>query len=226
MNRTRRKRTERRMAQRLRGALQRFYRRVAAEMNAAPPVKSWEDALRGLAEELRALLEPLLMAAAKDGVRESQRGLASSGVDWALVNDRAAAWARQYAGELAGNLSQTAHERIRQAVQRFIDTPGATLQDLIAETTGRQVSEYRASVIAITETTRAYAEGNMAAWREAGVTKQQWQTNHDELVCEICGPLNGTVMEIGAAFGSDRGRAFIAPPAHVNCRCWLSPVVE
>ena len=199
MNRTRRARTERRMAERLRGALQRFYRRVAAEMNAAPPVKSWEDALRGLA---------------------------SSGVDWALVNDRAAAWARQYAGELAGNLSQTAHERIRQAVQRFIDTPGATLQDLIAETTGRQVSEYRASVIAITETTRAYAEGNMAAWREAGVTKQQWQTNHDELVCEICGPLNGTVMEIGAAFGSDRGRAFIAPPAHVNCRCWLSPVVE
>jgi hypothetical protein len=42
-----------------------------------------------------------------------------------------------------------------------------------------------------------------------------WKTAEDELVCDVCGPLDGTDRVI---FGhvSDSG-----PPAHPNCRCWL-----
>jgi hypothetical protein len=73
-------------------------------------------------------------------------------------------------------------------ITRWIDN-GETLPQLI-ERLVPLFGEKRAELIAVTEVTRAFAEGNMVAWRESGVIqKRRWNTANDELVCPICGPL-------------------------------------
>jgi SPP1 gp7 family putative phage head morphogenesis protein len=94
--------------------------------------------------------------------------------------------------------------------------------------------EARAERIAVTEVTRTYASGNLAAWKSTGlVTGKMWATAEDEKVCPICGPLDGKVVEIDGDFTPDEIPAdwgnpsdfvYTQPPAHVNCRCWLKPV--
>jgi hypothetical protein len=79
-------------------------------------------------------------------------------------------------------------------------------------------------MIAVTEVTRSYAEGNQIAWKESGVVEgKEWNTANDEIVarCPICWPLHGVVIPIGEEF--DGG--FDGPPAHPRCRCWITPVV-
>jgi SPP1 gp7 family putative phage head morphogenesis protein len=78
-------------------------------------------------------------------------------------------------------------------------------------------------MIAVTEITRAYAEGQRLAgealrqeWPDARVTKT-WFTNNDDRVCEICAPLDGKTVALDDEFGMDIQQ----PPAHVRCRCWI-----
>lgn len=69
--------------------------------------------------------------------------------------------------------------------------------------------------VAITEVTGAISAGEQAlAVRVAGGLTTIWQTERDDRVCPICGPLHGTDE-------SYFGPRVAAPPAHVNCRCWL-----
>ena len=78
-------------------------------------------------------------------------------------------------------------------------------------------SPSRAATAAVTEITRAYNEGRRWA---AGVLAihlrtrvvRRWRTAEDDLVCEICGPLNGKTAGGVDGYSSP-------PPAHPNCRC-------
>ena len=63
----------------------------------------------------------------------------------------------------------------------------------------------------------------MEAWRESDViNKRRWNTGVDELVCPICGPLHNVIVGLDETFPG----GFRVPPAHPNCRCWITPVVE
>ena len=84
--------------------------------------------------------------------------------------------------------------------------------------------EERAWMIGVTEVTRAYADGQLAAMGEIRkefpklrMTKT-WFTNNDDLVCEVCGPLDGVEVGIEDDFGGE----IFQPPAHPKCRCWMS----
>jgi SPP1 gp7 family putative phage head morphogenesis protein len=85
-------------------------------------------------------------------------------------------------------------------------------------------------MIAITEVTRAYNEGNMAAYRESGVvTGKEFQTARDEHVCGICRPLDGKITELEGTFEAPPEfniENFQQPPVHVNCRCVLAPITR
>jgi len=174
------------------------------------------------------------------------------GVDWALVNMEAATWAASYVGELVTGIDNTSRNAIlasmRNAVSTFFETD-MTMPDLInmleadpklrhlftkdvRDRLGRIFGPSRASMIAITETTRAASEGRLITMREiekSGVqTEATWLTAMDEKVCEICLPLNNMVEALPRIGDEPRwihpsmgdiGR----PPAHVNCRCdWAS----
>ena len=81
----------------------------------------------------------------------------------------------------------------------------------------------RAQRVAATEVTRAAAEGARAAYRESGVVEEyEWAVAADERVCSICNGLHGKRRRLDEPF--DRG--IDRPPAHVNCRCWVRPVIK
>jgi SPP1 gp7 family putative phage head morphogenesis protein len=79
-----------------------------------------------------------------------------------------------------------------------------------------KTAQQRATLIARTETLRAYNEGRKVFYRQVGVTKVQWLTAHDERTCPVCSPLDGKVFGIDEVEG---------PPAHAGCRCVLGGVV-
>ena len=149
---------------------------------------------------------------------------------WQQVNQAVLDWTHSYytaadpdfVGSVP-NLNQTSREQVAEAYTRWANGEldgGRGLPDLIAELE-QSFSPVRASRIAITEATRIDSEATIAAARENGdVTHLMWHTGNDELVCAICGPLNNQTVAKGERFQFEDGDGF--PPAHVNCRCWIS----
>lgn len=173
------------------------------------PADFWNEESRFLAAVIRPRLLTLVTAGAMDGVRK----LAVAGlfVDDDLVNQDAASWATRYTDDLLRQFNTTTERGVGQIIQSWISTPGADMGDL-----EKQLLPYldknqtRAWRVAVTETTRAYAEGNNIAHIRAGVPAaaykppahpncyctlsvrrlrstnewvQVWYTNVDEKVC-------------------------------------------
>jgi len=134
-----------------------------------------------------------------------------------VIFREAADWARQYAGALVRGITDNTREGVGRAVQGFVETPGRTIGQLRDELEPL-FDEARAQRIAVTETTRAYAEGTRLVQEElarAGIVMEQvWNTATDELVCSICAPNNGKRKSEGWTVDS--------VPAHPNCRCWIT----
>ena len=55
----------------------------------------------------------------------------------------------------------------------------------------------------------------IGAFRQAGITHVVWITQEDERVCEDCDDLNGQIFPIDN----------VPPPQHINCRCFVRPVL-
>lgn len=145
----------------------------------------------------------------------------------AMANEQAVEWARQYAATLANQVNAVSQRLTFEAMADWMDRPGATIGELTEALKDKlAVNVSRAGTIAVTEVTRAYAEGNRIAYTNSGVEKWRWRTNRDDLVCTVCGPLNGKVKQIGESFGVFNNQPFTQPPAHPNCRCWVTPVVD
>ena len=137
--------------------------------------------------------------------------------------DEIVEWARTYSVGLWAMINEYSRRLFAEALSDFMFRPGATMGDLRAAT-AHIFGPERAGSIARTELTRAYyIGGKMAAdeIRASGIRMIGiWHTKNDELVCEICGPLNlrpespegGWVPEGMTGPGA-------TPPAHVNCRC-------
>ena len=154
----------------------------------------------------------------------------------------------RYMGNLGGGAYSWVNQltdTTRRTVMREIDNwvrEGAALPVLEARLKP-VFGEQRARRVAVTEVTRIYAEGNLKAWQSTGVvTGKRWLTAVDERVCPICGPMHNTIVDfegnwnftpemlannpqLEKALRSLGVSTFRAPPAHVNCRCWLQPVL-
>ena len=157
----------------------------------------------------------------KETSTEQSKQIDGLTVDWELANAGAAEWARLYGSNLVNNITGTTLSRLQNEIAGFIEN-GENMGQLTARLEPLFGPE-RADLIASTEVTRAFAEGNMTAWRESGIIqRREWRTSNDEIVCLICGPLNGKITGLDEPFpgGVD------SPPAHPRCRCWLVPVVE
>lgn len=148
----------------------------------------------------------------------AQTGLAllggGIGIDWGLVNEAVRRWARQMSLEQVRGIMETSRRFVTEAIADWIAS-GQPLDQLSATLTP-MFGPVRAEMIAATEVTRAFAQGNAEAWRQSGVVSGwRWQTAADEVVCPICGPRHGQVY----SWGDEQ------PPAHPRCRCWTQPVV-
>jgi SPP1 gp7 family putative phage head morphogenesis protein len=191
--------------------------------SAAAAVQAVDDHVGTVTDALRRALVASTDLGVRIGVQQLENiGL---GFDWTLANTAARDWANQYVGELITNIQETTRAQVRQAVAAWVDN-GDPLETLIRElepTFGRA----RAELIASTEVTKASAEGTTAAYQESGVIdKMQWRTARDELVCPICGALNGVQAALGQPFENPQNGRSYMPPAHPRCRCWIVPVVD
>jgi HK97 family phage portal protein len=148
------------------------------------------------AAALRAQLEPVLNELAAFAVTRVQATLGNTGVsvNWALANEAAVNWARQRAGELITQVSETTKRLVGEQVGQWAQTSDGLdglikrLSGLTGESGVPIFNKTRAETIAITEATNTYAGANASAWASAGYAP--------------------------AAF---------KPGAHVKCRCYIQP---
>lgn len=180
-------------------------------------------------DDVDAKLLRLFIAASQDGV-ELFAISSTISLDWTAVNTQAADWAREYTTEWLRGLDDTTRASLRSQMAAFIETPGYTIGDVVRSL---PFDEKRALRIATTEITRVFGESVELAGKELQKTfpdvrvVKQWFTNNDSLVCGICAPLNNSIVSISDGFGVVSGEAGLtSPPAHVNCRCWMSSTTE
>lgn len=176
------------------------------------PPGFWDE----MGEELRGVVQPVL----EETFRSQAEGLMRGGIglDWNIVNERAAKWARQYSFDLVKGINDNTRRALQEQVAGFY-ADQRTMSDL--ETSiARLYGPVRAEMIAITEVTRASSQAEQAYAEELrglGLeTTFVWQTSNDDITCAICGPLHGKVQGDG---WTD------PPPAHVRCRCWVNTEV-
>ena len=144
-----------------------------------------------------------------------------TGVDWDLVNEDAANWARDHGGRLVKDISKTTRRRVGNSVANFyeegqtIGELGGSMEDFEDEL-GNIFGPQRAEMIAVTEVTRAAAEGEREMAKELAkdgiIMVEIWETRNDGIVCSTCEPRQGKQQ-------GDGWTASDGPPGHPNCRC-------
>lgn len=163
-------------------------------------------------------------------------------VDWTTVHSAATDWlfgggsaqfGDGYASELTRDMLASSERQIAREIAAWT-VAGEPLPALTTRLESTVLSRTRAEMIAVTEVTRAYAQGSRLAWEQGGIIKRmRWQTANDELVCPICQPLNQAIAPVDGSgtFEARDGNGMVTqsarmPPAHPRCRCWLSPVAD
>lgn len=195
---------------------------LAGRLDDEAVTRPFQDAIVGQLRRVALAGSEFGRAQVETFVFGTQKAAIEVGV-WELANNAAAEWAMGYGYDLARGLLATTRGALQAEIVEYIRN-----SETIGQLTGRiraasGFGEERARMIAVTEVTRAYATGNLAAWRASGVIeRRRWNTNVDELVCSICGPLAGTVVALDEPFAE----GIELPPAHPRCRCWSTPVVE
>jgi SPP1 gp7 family putative phage head morphogenesis protein len=176
----------------------------------------WDEIAAELWENLDELIILTLMEGVEGGILALPANMQQL-VDYDFVNVAVLNYAKEYRYSLIRDITDTTRDHVQRAMTDWIQegSPLSALESRLIPI----FSETRAARIAATEVTRVFAAGNRQSWESTGfVNSMVWQTSNDDLVCEICGPLNGTHIGIGDVDA--------IPPAHVNCRCWLQPEVD
>lgn len=145
--------------------------RIAAQIQAnGANALTTEQFWQGHRTALEDVLAPVIANIAAFGVDRGKASLSSlpTSVNWDLVNSNASEWARKYTYDLVSGITDTTRAGLRGALSGWIEKP-APLPDLIKRIDDMGVfGPARSQMIAVTEATRVYAEGNSQAWEAAG----------------------------------------------------------
>lgn len=171
----------------------------------------------------RQLEAPLAKPMADQLIDGAGSGFAEVGSTRAFDVDaiRADAWAETHVAEFITNVTDARKATVRATVQRGV-AEGWARDRLRNEILDLPLfDKQRATLIARTESQRAYNEGLYRGYKATGqVTKKSWLNMEVGDVCDDC-IVNGASEPIAldAIFPS----GVDAPPAHPNCRCRLLP---
>jgi SPP1 gp7 family putative phage head morphogenesis protein len=219
---------------------------LLAEHKGTLPKAYWDH----LQEQLQTLIEPWLLRVTQAGIAAGKVDLAANestrkkaapviGIAWDLVNQDARRQAQTYTYDLVRGITDNTRERLQKQVDEWIAAGNAfpdlverikpLIPDLEAIAATALQPDYRARLIAMTESTRAYADGNNRVWEAAGYWGREWETAVDERVCPVCGALHQQRAKLGEDFAvTVKGKRVVVknPPAHPGCRCGVKPVVR
>lgn len=189
----------------------------------------WDDQRKKLVEVLLPVFEEAGELGTEGGIAllESVTGATAAelGIDLTLVAQASVTWAQAFTAEVAGKISKTNFDAYVVAYEKWVHS-GEPLRVLINDLKPTY-GPVRARMVGVTETTRAFASSNIIAWVQTGLVEgKDWNTAEDQRVCPICGSVQ-TPTPLDATFSiTETGEEVNSPPAHVLCRCWLSPVVK
>ena len=178
------------------------------------PQSLWDE----IGTELTAVIQPQLQQIYAQSGQALNNSLAiqypTPMVDWTMINQQAADWAKTYTFDLVKDINETSITQLQDNVSAFFEQ-GQTL-DKLAMNIEEGFSPARAAMIARTEVTRASVQGEIGTVNEIEANSSlkmvnTFQTENDDIVCDICSPLNGTEVD------EDN-----YPPVHPQCRCWLN----
>lgn len=178
----------------------------------------WDEDEAELWEELSAIILAAYLLGTTGGISLLPAS-AQQLVDFDLINQAAMNFVKSYRFDMIKGITDTSRKQTQKIMADWIAS-GSSL-DTLESSLETVFGEARAGRIASTETTRAFAQGNMEAWESTGfVDEAIWMTSEDDLVCPVCEERDGAVLGIGDIDS--------APPngSHVGCRCWLKPVVS
>lgn len=176
--------------------------------------------------QLKVVIESALI---ESGVSGFVKALEEAGVDtgadvFGLANPRAVSYASERAAEFIKEITDGTRTLIRGTIVEALEE-GWSYTELADELSKAYAfSSERAATIASTEMNDAVTNSALSAWKDSGVVKGvRWLLSNDEGVCPICnGNADQGTIPLGKEFESgDEG-----PPAHPNCRCSISPVVD
>jgi len=157
-----------------------------------------------------------------------------------IESERVKEFIENNVGLASKTVVNTTYKKLKTIMAKYdkagIDETAEAIKDTF---TG--MKDYRAMRIARSETMRSANFANEEAWQQSNVvTGKQWYTAQDEMVCPMCAPLHGKIINLGKAFlrkgesqvGTD-GKLYPVDytnveygSRHSNCRCVLLPVME
>ena len=204
-------------------------RELRRQRNELVPADATEDQVRQAPQRVDEAGQPVrdimrlhVMRSAELGVGLAFSQLDSVGIgfDWGMAHAQAAEWASQYTFDLVRGINETTRRRLQAAVDEWFRN-GLPLHALRQELTS-VFGEKRAQSIAQTETTRAAAIGSQIGYEQSGVViGKEWVTVITD-VCPVCEPLHGRQVGLNEEFEP----GYALPPRHVNCRCFIRPVLQ
>jgi HK97 family phage portal protein len=222
---------ERKMTKKLTNFLEDELDRVIDEVGSEYGKKSiftddfWFAEAEALKAVLRGLLKGISTAASKRALDELLGTGAPISISWTQVNQAVNLWADQFVGERIKMITDSTKRMVQDKVIKW-NNSGEPLKSLVKDLEG-EFGKVRAERIAVTEVTNAYGQANLITWQSSGVVdKKRWYGIGDELLCPICSTLIGQEVALNDYFVDGMGGMYEAPAAHVNCRCWMQPVVN
>lgn len=222
------------------------HRRELLDLLGSPPDASrvpdefWERVERERRQELLTALLLIWLLSQEQHAGELLPDPVATAVGPAL-GDVGRAWAGKRAEQTARGNTETARERLAMRAKDWEELGDAVTEEQVAADVTDAFSPASDAVTAATETTAAVTAATVATV-QAGNSQgfrltTRWNTERDDLVCPVCRPLHklvpdlwGPVLETLVAPGGMRAIESIAanggPPAHPNCRCWLTTQAE
>lgn len=182
----------------------------------------WDEESKKMFDVMFPIIEKSAITAAINA-SESLGETVGIGVSFELVNEAAVNYARGHTLELVKGINKKTKSVIQKKLGDHMaagDPLSAFVRDFInAEDIGGMVGKVRAEMIAITEVTKAFQEGNIISWAASGeVDGFKFRTAADDIVCPICAPLEGLEFNLAEIESS--------PPVHPRCRCWSQPKLK
>ena len=191
--------------------------------------------IAAMTDDVRQTVFKAIAAGVRDGT--DPEDVAADIRDVIGLNDRQATAVANYRAALEGNSSRSLEyaladdagdEEIQAALDAGIALDANRIDELVNSYVERSL-DYRADMIAQTESTRAANMGLQDSYRQAvksgvfpeAAVKQYWMLDLDERTCIIC-ILIAVAANVGIGIGDSfmsEGEAIEGPPVHPNCRC-------
>ena len=158
-----------------------------------------------------------------------------------VVDPKIAEFAATYSDQFASEASASSLRRARTIIARGLEERRSVQEIADQISTDYAFSPERATVVARTETARAFVEGERLGWEESGVVRgKQWQLAAG--ACPFCRQTarkgtskvfglnepfwkNGDTISAGGGTYSVRYGDVQGAPLHPNCRCDIQPVL-